>query len=667
MSQKMEYLFKPGQIGTLKVKNRVVFSPCETLYATVDGQVTQRIIDYYVRRAEGGAGLLMTHTVQGCTKIDTNDPFAHSLRIDDNAYVPMLSELTEAVHRAGAKIAVLVSPGSGAQSMGFPYDRGLQGITEPLNVGASERMSNVAQRKVRRLSADEIKTLVKVYGLAAGRAKTAGFDALVIHALGGYLVAQFLSPLFNDRTDAYGGSLEGRMRLLLELIESCRQNAGPNFPIIVRMSIDEFVDGGRGVAESVKMVKRLEEAGVNAIDAHGGIYDSMHFIIPPVFLPKGVLVELAAAVKAEARIPVIAQGRLYDPEVGESVLREGKADFIGMARGLLADPDWVNKVQEGRVEELRRCTSCNQCIGRIFMGLPVRCAVNPTVGRESQFGGKLPKAEKPKKVCIVGAGPAGMEAARVAAERGHKVKLFEKTGELGGGQFRLATLAPYKDEFKNIVRYYESQFKKMKNVEVVLNKEVDAATLEKEKPDAVILATGGRALVPDIRGADLPHVMTNHGFLGAVKPLSGRVVVAGGGCAGVGTADLISDMGTADVLSDLGLDVTVVEMTEQCALDEELITRLTLLHRLQSKGNVKLLTNHRIKEITEKGVLVTKPEGEDMLLPADHVILAFGAVPHNPLAQVASKLKDCQVIGDSVQPRKILHAIEDGFFAGLKV
>ncbi len=658
MSKGMENLFKPGDIGTLKLKNRVVFSPCETLYATVDGQVTQRIIDYYVRRAEGGAGMLMTHTVQGCTKIDTNDPFAHSLRIDDNAYVPMLSELTEAVHRAGSKIAVLVSPGSGAQSMGFPYDRGLEGITEPLNVGASERQSNVAQRKVRRLSVDEIKDLVKIYGLGAARAKNAGFDAIAIHALGGYLVAQFLSPLFNDRDDEYGKDFDGRMRLLLELVEACQQNAGPDFPIIVRISIDEFVEGGRGVEESVKMVKRLEEAGVSAIDAHAGIYDSMHFIIPPVFLPKGVLVDLAAAVKAEAKIPVIAQGRLYDPELGESVLEEGKADFIGMARGLLADPDWVIKVQEGRVEELRRCTSCNQCIGRIFIGLPVRCAINPTVGRESQFGATLPKAEKTKKVCIVGAGPAGMEAARVAAERGHKVKLFEKTGELGGGQLHLATMAPFKEEFKNIVRYYESQFKKLKNLEVALNCEVDAAALEKEKPDAVILATGGEALVPDIKGIDSKNVVTNHDLLEGGAAVSGKVVVAGGGCAGVGSADL---------LSEKGVDVTVVEMVEQCALDEELITRLTLLHRLGEKQNVTLLNNHIVKEITDKGVRVETPEKEEILLDADHVVVAFGAVPYNPLGEIADKFKDCQIIGDTVKPGKILHAVEDGFYAGLKV
>lgn len=667
MSQRMEYLLTPGQIGTLKLKNRIVFCPCETLYATVDGQVTQRIIDFYARRAEGGAGLIVTHTMQGCTRIDPYDPFAHSLRIDDNAYVPMLSELTEAVHRGGARIAALVSPGSGAQSMGFPYERGLEGITEPLNVGASEIQSRVAQRKVRKLSTDEVKTLVRVYGLAARRARTAGFDAFVIHALGGYLVAQFLSPLFNTRDDEYGKDFDGRLRLLLELVESCRQNAGPDFPIIVRMSIDEFVPGGRGVEESIRIAKRLEEAGVSAIDAHAGIYDSMHFIIPPLYLPKGVLVDLAAAVKKEVRIPVIAQGRLYDPEIAEGVLRDGKADFVGMARGLLADPEWVRKVEQGRLEEIRLCTSCNQCIGRIFMGLPIRCAINPVAGRESQFGTTLPQAAESKKVCVVGAGPAGMEAARVAAERGHKVKLFEKTGELGGGQFRLATLAPFKEEFKNIVRYYESQFKKLKNLEVVLNCEVDAKRLKAENPDAVILATGGAARVPDIKGVDRPNVYTNHDFLKEGVKVSGKVVIAGGGCAGVGTADLISDISAADRLSDLGLKVTVVEMLEQCALDEELITRLTLLHRLQTKGNVEFLNNYVVKEITDQGVVVIGPDKKETTLPADYVVLAFGAVPYHPLEEVTRQLPNCQVIGDVVRPGKIKEAIEDGFFAGLRV
>jgi thioredoxin reductase len=509
---------------------------------------------------------------------------------------------------------------------------------------------------VRKLSIEEIKSLVKLYGLAARRAKTAGFDAFYIHALGGYLVAQFSSAFFNNRNDEYGKDFDGRMRLLLELVESCRQNAGPDFPIVVRMSIDEFVPGGRGVEESIRMIKRLEDAGVSAIDAQAGVYDSMHFIIPPVFLPKGVLVDLAAAVKKAVRIPVIAQGRLYDPELAETVLREGKADFIGMARGLLAEPEWVRKVQEGREEELRLCTSCNQCIACIFMGLPVRCAINPTAGRESQFGSSLPKAEVSKKVCIVGAGPAGMEAARVAAERGHKVTLFEKAGELGGGQLRLAAMAPFKDEFKNIVRYYSSQFKKLKNLKVVLNREVDTKTLEGEKPDVVILATGAVAMVPEIKGIDRPNVRTNHDLLGGGLGVSGNVVVVGGGCAGIGTADL---------LSEKGIEVTVVEMLDQCAMDEELISRLTLLYRLQNKGNVKLLTQHTLKEIKDKGVVVITPEKKELLLPADFVVLAFGAASYNPLEAGVSRVFRCRVIGDAAKPAKIKEAIADGFFAGL--
>lgn len=650
MSNKYPHLFQPGSIGKVQLKNRIIFSPCETGYATVDGEVTQKIIDYYVRRAKGGAGLLVVHSTQACAKLDPIDPFAHSLRVDDNAYIPMLSELTEAVHRAGAKIGILVSAGGGAAAMGFPYDRGLEGVQEMTNLGVGERVSLVAQRPVRVLTTDEIKKFVQVYGLAARRVMMAGFDIFYIHAIS-YLISQFMSPLYNNRKDEYG---KDRLRFLLEIVEACRKNTGPDLPLVVRMPIDEFFPGALTKDEAVKNAKRLEEAGVSAIDCMAGVYESIHYIIPPVYLPKGCLVDLAAAVKKEVAIPVITQGRIYDAELADGIIRDGKADFIQMARALLADPDWASKVQDGRVNEIRKCIACNHCIDRILRAQTIRCSINPVVGRESVFDEAPALSSNPQKVVVVGAGPGGLEAARVAAEKGHTVTLFEKTGELGGGQLKLAAVPPCKDEYLNIVNYYESQFDNLKNIRVVLNTDATLDDIQREAPDVVILATGASPLIPAIEGIDGKNVATINDVLSGKTKVSGKVVVAGGGNAGVGLADWLSNQ---------EMDVTVVEMLNECALDEELITRLTLLFMLGQKKNVTMLTGHTIQKITKDGVVAKDKEGKDVTIAADYVVTSLGVVPNNPLEkQVKENFGRYYVIGDAKQPGKIKDAIAEGFF-----
>jgi 2,4-dienoyl-CoA reductase-like NADH-dependent reductase (Old Yellow Enzyme family)/thioredoxin reductase len=655
MNTRFEHLLQPGRIGRMHLKNRVVFGPCETLFATSEGEVTPRIIDYYVRRAEGGAGLLVVHSAQACTKLDPIDPFPHSLRVDDNSYIPMLGELTEAVHRAGARIAILVSAGGGAASMGFPYDRGLEGIRDMTNLGVGERVSLVAQRPVRVLSTDEIRQFVKVYGLAARRVMQAGFDAMVIHALA-YLTSQFLSPLYNNRDDEYG---RDRLRFLLELVESCRRNTAPDFPLIVRMAIDEHFPGGITAELGVQYAQRLADAGVDAIDCMAGVYESMHFIVPPVYLPKGLLVGLAEAVKRAVRIPVIAQGRLYDPELAEAVLRDGKADFIQLARGLLADPEWPKKVEQGRADDIRLCISCNRCFDRILKARTIRCAVNPTVGREGEFPETPPPAARPKKVVIVGGGPAGLEAARVCGLRGHSVTLYEKGREIAGGQVKLAASAPGKEEFLNLTAYYRRQLGGLANVKIVLGKEAAIEDIRRESPDTVILATGAVPARPAIPGIDSARVASIHDVLDGRVTVAGRVVVAGGGCAGIDCANF---------LSSKGLEVTVVEMADACALDEELVTRLTLLHMLAQKKNLRLLTGHTVQRIVEDGIVVRDKEGNEEKIPADCVVAALGFVPYNPLeAEVRKEFKNCVVIGDAREPGKIMEAVASGFFAGYQV
>ena len=658
MQTQYEYLLKPGRIGKMELKNRIIFNPCETVYATVDGQVTQKIIDYYVRRAQGGTALTVTHSTNACTKLDPTDPYMPALRVDDNAYIPMLAELAEAVHRAGAKIAMLVSAGAGAQSTGFPYDRGLEGVKEIENVGVSEKQSQVAKRKVRKLSIDEIEKIIEVYGLAARRVKTAGFDAFYIHAWGGYLISQFLSPYYNTRDDKYGKDFEGRLRFLLELIESCRKNMGPDFPLVVKLSIDEFIPGGRSVKDSIKIAKRLEEVGVDAIDAGAGMYESIHYIVPPVYLPKGCMLDLAAAVKKEVKIPVITGGRIYDPEMAEEVLREGKADFVAVVRGMLADPYWANKVRDGQAHEIRKCVTCNHCIGRVLTQLPIRCAVNPATGREGEFDEVPTKASESKRVVIVGAGPGGMEAARIAAERGHCVKLFERTGELGGGQLRLAATPPLREELLNFAEYQKNQFQKLDNIEIVLNRDATVDDILAENPDVVVLATGASPFLPKIEGINNINVVTARDVLAGKTEVKGKVVIAGGGLIGAETAD---------ELSEKGIDVTVVEMLDQIALDEELLTRLTLLARLERKG-VKMITGLKVERITEQGVVAVDKDNKKTTIPADYVVVALGAIPYNPLEEeLKARFKEYYVIGDAKEPRRIADAVREGFLVGYEV
>lgn len=648
-------LLKPGKVGSLELENRVIFCPTESLCATVNGEVSQRMIDYFVRRAEGEAAMIVVNSAAANTKIDPIHPYVGTVRIDDDVYIPRLSDLVEAVHRKGSKVALLVSPGSGAQALGQPYDHGNEGLHSLTNVGVSEIKCPLANREVKPLTVDEIEKIVKIYGLAAGRVKRAGFDALYIHALGGDLTAQFISPYFNIRDDKYGKNFEGRIRFLLELVESSKKYVGPDFPIVVRMSIDEFFPGGRKVEESVLIAKRLEEAGVNAIDASAGIHASLHMLIPPVYLEKGCLVSLAEAVKKEVKIPVITQGRLYDPELAEEVLRNEKADFIGLSRGLVCDPDWVKKIKDDREHEIRRCISCNYCIARDLASLPIRCALNPVTGRESQYRDIPPKTANPKKVVIVGAGPGGMEAARIAAAKGHNVKLFERSAELGGGQLKLARIPPCKDEFVNITNYYSSQFEKMYNLNIVFNKECTAEDIKKEKPDVVILATGATPLIPgDIEGLKISHAVTAWEVLSGKQSVKGKAVIVGGGVVGLETADF---------LSEKGVGVSVVEMLDDVGLDEEPITRNVLLSRLKQKG-VHILTRKKMERVADKAVMVRNRDN-DALEPIeyDYVVLALGASSYNPLEEdLRGEVKELYTIGDAKQARKISDAVYEGFY-----
>ena len=659
-----EHILAPGSIGRMQLRNHVLMSPTETHFTSADGTLTWPEIDYYVQRARGGAALITTHQMQGNTKLDPIDPYPRSARVDDDAFIPMLSELTEAVHMEGAKISVLLSPGGGAQALGVPYDAGSDGVNDIPNVAPGTVECPVAKKKVRKLTVEEIKKTVEIYGKSCGRAKRAGFDAITIHAHCGYLIAEFLSPYFNDRDDEYGGNLENRARFLLELIAACRQNVGANFPIIVRLAVDEGIgDAGRCLPETIELCKMLEKAGVDALDCGAGLFMTMPLICPTVYHEKGCFTSMTAEIKKAVSIPVIAQGRLQDPEVAEQVLADGKADFVAIGRGWIAEPDWVNKVKAGDLKGMRRCISCDHCIGdRISGNMTLRCTLNAMAGREHRFLNGYPKAEVKKTVAVIGAGPAGLEAAYRLAMRGHTVDLYDKADALcGGSQMRSASTPPCKDNLKNIPNFYASQFKRFDNIRIHLGVEITKDDLDEIKADAVILATGAVPIVPPIPGLrENKSVLTANEVLADGAPVTGKVVIAGGGQVGVETAHYLAEKGFKDI--------SVVEMMPELSIDGELMTKLTL-HPLLEKAGVKSFVSHQIKKINESSVTVLDmAANREFDIEFDTLINALGKRPLADLeAPLREKFDQCIVIGDALQRSNICTGIEGGFFAALKV
>lgn len=653
------HLLSPGRIGNLELKNRVVMGPTETLYATSDGEVTDKIIDYYTARAKGGCGLITVHSAQGATKVDKIDPYPGSIRVDDNMYVPMLSDLAEAIHRYGAKCTINISPGGGAQSLGFPYDKGSQGVYNVTRIAPGTLQSRFVGAPVRPMTVEEIHTMVDCMGWSCFNAKRAGFDAVTIHAIGGYLISEFLTPWFNNRTDEYGGSLENRYRVLHEIIENIQAKCGKDFPIIVRMSIDEYLgDAGRGVEESKILCQWMERDGVAAIDAEAAVFETVEWMIPTIYQPKATLAHLAAAIKEAVSIQVFAQGRMFDPEVAEQVLADGQADFISESREWIVEPDFVTKLEKGDVEGIRRCINCNYCIGkRIFGQMPLRCTFNPIAGRESRFpNGKVGKAEEKKRVAIIGAGPAGLEAAYIAAQRGHSVEVYEATDRLCGGQLRIASSSPCKDILQHIPDFFRVQLGRLPNVKIHLNSPVTAENAASIEADTVLVCTGAEPLVPNIPGIDGANVKKAQDVLLGKAEVKGDVVICGGGQVGVETAlELI----------ERGHKITIVEMLPDLILKEELMTRIVMMKKLAAAG-VNILCSHSVTAFTDSGVEAEDMKtGEKKTLEGD-VVIAFGTKPVAAVKELFPD-KEVMVIGDARTPDTITSAIHDGFFAALDI
>jgi len=631
-------LFTLGKIGGIQLRNRIIMAPMGTLLANKDGTVSERLCRYYEERAKGGVGLIIVEVTAVARegRVDSRE-----IGIYDDKFLPGLKQLADCCHRQGALIAIQL------------HHAGRQTTSQATGgqpVAPSPIPSPAVGVMPRELTIAEIQGLVESYGQSAKRAREAGFDAVEVHGAHGYLVCQFLSAYSNKRTDKYGGSLENRTRFALEAVASIKELAGADYPLLFRISAKEGVPDGLKLEETRIIAQRLEQAGVHCLDISAGNYDAGQLIIQPGWLSRGCLVPLAEAIKKEVTIPVSVAGRLNDPVLANQIIEQGKTDFVSLGRPLLADPELPRKAMEGRLDDLRMCTACCHCIDWVMGNArPVTCAINATTGREEET--LLKPAQKPKKVLVIGAGPGGMEAARVAGLRRHEVTLIDKEQKLGG-QLNIAAIPPGKEELATITRFMETQLAKL-GVMVKLGQEATVDTVARMKPDVVVVATGSSTVLPDIPGADLPNVSLARDVISGKKTVGKRAVVVGGGRVGCETADLLASQGK---------EVTLVRMTGRSPLagDMGMMTSTMLLAKLRRDG-VITKPNSRTEKITREGVIVTK-DGQSKLLEADSVVLSPAPIPDNTLAQqLKDVVPEVHIIGDASKPRGIFEAIHEGY------
>ncbi|MCX5834800.1 MAG: FAD-dependent oxidoreductase [Deltaproteobacteria bacterium] len=641
-----KHLFAPGKIGKVELKNRIVMLPMTTGYTEADETVGNRFMDFFEARAKGGAALIIIPF----SPVHAGSPVEPGMY--DDRFVAPARKLTGRIHEGGAKI--------GAQLI-ISYHV-IFGKGAPEVVGPSPVMNQIMRCIPRELTVDEIRFIVSEYGKAARRVREAGFDLVEVLVGGGYLLNRFLSPITNKRTDSYGGSLENRMRFTLEVIESMRKEVGADFPIGIRLNLEEQMEGGHTIEDSKEVLKIIEKAGVQVINAYTGWHESP---VPTVqgFLPKGAFAHLAEKAKGWVKIPVIAANRINDPVVAEKILADGMADFVGMGRALLADPELPNKAREGRINEMVPCIACSNCLSEIIStyrkwGQPTTtyCTVNPMAGKESEY--RLEPVKKPKKVFVVGGGPAGLEAAMIAAMRGHRVTLYEK-GKEPGGWLLVGCLPPHKDEIGNLYKSLAVRTKKA-GVEIRLNHEATPKTIEEAKPDVLILALGANPLIPKIPGVTGANVVMAEDLLTGRKTVSGSVIIIGGGLVGCETAEFLIKKGQGVT------GVTVVEMLERMAETLSAANRPFFLARLKKEG-VEMKTRTTVKEITDKGVKVNQ-NGTSGFIEGDAVVLAVGLKAEAKLVEsFMGKAPEVYSVGDCVKPRMIKEAMEEGFLTGRKI
>jgi len=615
--------------------------PMATNFAGEDGSVNERHIAYYLRRVRGGVGYI---TFEHTGVLRQGRAFPNMALIDSDQHIPSFKKLVEAVHKEGGKIVIQINH-AGRQTSAS--------ITGSPIVAPSAIPCPVRMEMPKELSPEEIQRIIEAFGEAALRVKKTGADGVELHMAHGYLINQFLSPFSNKREDEYGGDADRRMRIALEALRAVRNKVGADFPVLCRLSADEYVDSGLKIDASTGIGRALERNGADALHISACVAASGYLNHPPYYAEEGVFVHLAQAIKSVVRVPVITVGRIRTPELANRILEEQKADFISMGRALIADPELPAKALQGRTEEIIPCISCNRCIQSIRKGA-LACAVNPETGREEIF--KLKKTDRPKKIWIIGGGPAGMKAAEIAGLRGHQVTLYEKKDRLGG-RFLLAAIPPKKQILKDFVDQLEGQLRKLP-VKVAIGRPFTISSLRRGKPDAVIVATGAKPSLPPIEGIHEARTTSVDDALSRPASLGKKVLVIGGG--GIGAE-------VADYLSEDGREVMLIEMREGIALDLVGHLQHFLNKRLREKG-VRVLPSTKAIRFENQGVWVENPQGTKKLEGFDSIVTALGSTPDDELVEsLKRKVSEVYVVGDALKPREVMEALVEGEEIALKI
>ncbi|MGV8056831.1 MAG: FAD-dependent oxidoreductase [Smithellaceae bacterium] len=638
-----EHLFTSVTIGNLHVPNRTVMPAMGTAYATPDNKAGDQLVAYLERRAQGGTGLIIAEV---CAVDPRGKAIPNELGCWSDDFIPTLARIPKALHRHGTKSALQL------------HHAGRETITAVIDGAMPEAPSAIPSVIYRQpceaMSLARIAEIIQTFAAAARRAREAGFDAVEIHGGHGYLLSQFLSPFTNHRQDEYGGNDAGRSRFLLEIIAAVRKETGPDFPIIVRVSGDEIIPDGYHLDFMQALAPKMVAVGADAIHVSVGAYSTPGFLtIASMDTEAGFNLFRARAIKEAVNVPVIGVGRITDPAMAEAALARGDADLIAFGRALLTDPDFVKKARESRPADIRPCVACNQgCIERVTLEMgAMTCSFNPDCGQE--FRGAPEPAARPKRVWVVGGGPAGLEAARVAIGRGHQVEVFEQAAVLGG-QLLPASQAPNKDILRGWLTWIQGQLASS-GVVIHLGKKIVRADLESARPDAVILAAGADPFVPAIPGLDGPTVVDARALLmGKAKP-AGPAIILGGGHVG---------METADFLIRHGVIVTILEQQAKQPVPTYTVRGYWLYKRLRPSGS-RLITGAQVTEITSEEVRYIH-DGQELSLRAALVVTALGAHPNDMLKPVLEEMGiPCLLAGDVSRPRRFLEAVHEGHQAGL--
>lgn len=642
---KYPHIFSPGRIGRLEAKNRIKYASTETNFNTRDGFVTDREVAYMEAQARGGAGIVTTQGAYTDPKGEGKG-YVGMMAIWDDKFIPGLKRIAEVIHKYDSLACLQLMHCGRVGGVELDYCVGPSVVPQKLPIF----------KPPREMTREEIQACIQEHIEGARRIVEAGFDIIEISGIVGYLLSNFISKYTNKRTDEYGGDIHGRCRMMREIIEGIRKEVGPDVPIVIRLCGEELLDdrGGNTPGESLKSIQIAEAAGIDLLSVTAGWQESARSVITRD-CPMGSWLYIAERMKKNIRVPVSMAYRLFVPEFPEQAIAQGKLDFWEMCRPMIADPDLPNKIAEDRQEDIIPCMACNLCLSRLFRDQPITCMVRPWVGFEGDPEWQPRPAQTKKKVMVIGGGPAGMQCAAVAAERGHDVTLYEKRGVLGG-QLVAASKGPYGDgEFQRLIDYLTALCKK-RGVKVVTNKEVSIQEVSAKKPDAVVLASGVRAQVPHVPGKEDVPVVSTREVMEGMASVGRRAVILGGGGTAIATAQFLAVKG--------GHEISIVSDAKKLGRDVNPSYIWRYMMKLK-EAKVNVFTATQVKGLKKGLVVVSDPEGKEVSIPYDTLIVAVMA-SNNELEKPLQKVcGEVHTIGDAVGPRRTHNAMMEGYKTGL--